>query len=183
MNSLVVLFALCAVAYGSYIPVAQPPHLPALVLDARGRPLDTAEVINSRALHLQAKALEGHLGYGYGGHLVVSSLYGYGTPLLAHSGLGLTGHYLHKRSLGHYVHAAPAVSHQSRVDVIESPAVVSHAVVPVVAHGGLPLAHNGLIAGHGGLIAGHHGVIGGHHGVLTKINHAAVAPIGLAAAW
>ena len=64
-------------------------------------------------------------------------------PLLAHSALGYAGHghYLHKRSLGHYV-APAAVSHQSRIDVRTSPAIVSHAVAaPVLAHAAPVLAH------------------------------------------
>ncbi|KAJ2944311.1 hypothetical protein O0L34_g18300 [Tuta absoluta] len=173
MSPLVVLFAVVSVACGFYIP-AQPPHHPAVVLDPHGRPLDTAEVINARALHLQAKHLEGHhaplvyahaapLAIAHAAPLVVAHSIpaavshqsrvdvhsspavvahaAVAYPLLAHAGLG---HYLHKRSLGHYAYAAPvvahvapsAVSHQSRVDVISSPAVVSHAVhaAPIVAH-------------------------------------------------
>lgn len=56
-------------------------------------------------------------------------------PSYGVAGLGYPGrsHYLYKRSLGHYAIPA-AVSHQSRVDVVSSPAVVSHAVAtPVIA--------------------------------------------------
>lgn len=151
MNTLVVLFAVASVACGSVVQLAQPAHYPALVLDPHGRPLDTAEVINARALHLQAKALEHHaplyahsavyaapLAQVYAAPAAVSHQSRYdvhtshGHPLLAHSAL----HLLKKRSLGHLAYAAPsAVSHQSRVDVISSPAVVSHAVhAPVLAH-------------------------------------------------
>uniref|UniRef100_A0A2H1WJX2 SFRICE_041639 n=1 Tax=Spodoptera frugiperda TaxID=7108 RepID=A0A2H1WJX2_SPOFR len=179
MNTLVVLFALCAVACGSVVPLAQPVHHAAVVLDPHGRPLDTAEVINARALHLQAKALDGHyaavvpvahsvvapavvaapaavshqsrvdvhsspaiVSHAIAAPVLAHSVYS--APLLGHSALGYAGHghYLKKRSLGHLAYAAPvvahvapsAVSHQSRVDVISSPAVVSHAVAPVVSH-------------------------------------------------
>ncbi|CAB3251460.1 unnamed protein product [Arctia plantaginis] len=181
MNTLVVLFALASVACGSLVPLAQPLHQPAIVLDPHGRPLDTAEVINARALHLQAKALDEHNGHAAVvaplAHSVaiapaiftapaavshqsrvdvISSpsiatlathaapVVAHASPLLAYSGLGYAGHghYLHKRSLGHFAYAAPAViaapaavSHQSRLDVISSPAVVSHAVAaPVLNH-------------------------------------------------
>ncbi|KAJ8713428.1 hypothetical protein PYW07_013798 [Mythimna separata] len=178
MNTLVVFFAVVAAACGSLVPLAQPAHHPALVLDPHGRPLDTAEVINARAVHLQAKALEGHYAplahaavvpYASAvvaapaavshqsrvdvinspavvSHSVVAAApaySAYASPLLAHSALGYAGHghYLKKRSLGHLAYSAPvvavapsAVSHQSRVDVISSPAVVSHAVAPVVSH-------------------------------------------------
>ncbi|CAF4908844.1 unnamed protein product [Pieris macdunnoughi] len=185
MQSLVVLFALASVACGSYIPLAQPAYHSAIVLDPHGRPLDTAEVINARAAHLQAKALESHAAvavapvavahsvvapalvaapgavshqsrvdvrtspavYAHAAPVAVASYGAYAAPLLGHSALGYAGHghYLAKRSLGHIaysapivhaVHAAPAaVSHQSRVDVVSSPAYVSHAyAAPVVAH-------------------------------------------------
>ncbi|CAH0694193.1 unnamed protein product [Spodoptera exigua] len=133
MKSMVVLFAVCAVACGSLVPLAQPPHHPAVVLDPHGRPLDTAEVINARALHLQAKALDGHY-----------------APL-AHAAVVPVAHSV----VAPAVVAAPAaVSHQSRVDVHSSPAIVSHAVAaPVVAHSvySAPLlAHSALgYAGHG----------------------------------
>ncbi|XP_047026783.1 cuticle protein 16.5-like [Helicoverpa zea] len=181
MKSMVVLFAVMAVACGSLVPLAQPAHHAALVLDPHGRPLDTAEVINARALHLQAKALDGHYAplahaavvpYAHSvvapavlaapaavshqsrvdvrsSPAVVRSVVAapvlahaaYSSPLLAHSALAHS-HYLKKRSLGHLAYAAPvvahvapsAVSHQSRVDVVSSPAVVSHAVAPVVSH-------------------------------------------------
>ncbi|CAB3251461.1 unnamed protein product [Arctia plantaginis] len=205
MKSMVVFFALCAVACGSL--VAQPPHLPAIVLDPRGRPLDTAEVINSRALHLQAKALEG--GYGHGAVIApyaLTSAYGYNAPLLAHAGLGHAGlgyagngHYLYKRSLGHYAAPAAAVSHQSRVDVISRPAVVSHAVAPLVSHAVAPVVSHALPAAvsHQSRVDVHsspaiiaHSAIApaavvpvAQHGVLANINHAAVAPIGYAAPY
>lgn len=142
MNTLVVLFAVASVACGSVVQLAQPAHHPALVLDPHGRPLDTAEVINARNLHLQAKALEHAPLYSvaplahYGAPLAVSHQSRYdahASPLLAHSAL----HLLKKRSLGVVAYAAPsAVSHQSRVDVISSPAVVSHAAyaAPVLSH-------------------------------------------------
>ncbi|CAB3251462.1 unnamed protein product [Arctia plantaginis] len=101
MKSMVVFFALCAVAYGSLVA---PAHLP---------------VVTS-----------------YAPSVVVAPSYGYNAPLLPLGGLGYGGrsHYLYKRSLGHYAVPA-AVSHQSRVDVVSSPAVVSHAVAaPIVAH-------------------------------------------------
>lgn len=106
MRSLVVLFAVIAVAFAAPQLFVQPPNTPAVVLDPLGRPLDTAEVASARALHYQAKALEGH--------------------------------FLKKRSIGHAVtYSVPAaVSHQSRVDVHTSPAVVAAAPVvsvPVVA--------------------------------------------------
>ncbi|KAG6442256.1 cuticle protein 16.5 [Manduca sexta] len=224
MKSMVVFFALAAVACGSY--VAQPAHHAALVLDPHGRPLDTAEVINARALHYQAKALEPQFAHGVAAiapvavapvahavapvaHAVAAPVVSYAgpaaavshqsrvdvrtshavaapviahaapviaaapvlahgaapllahgaAPLLAHSALGhgAHGHYLKKRSLGHFGHAyavpaiAPAaVSHQSRVDVINSPAVVAHAVAaPVVAHAAVAapvVAHAALAA-------------------------------------
>lgn len=111
MNALVVLFALASVACGSLVPLAQPPHHPALVLDPHGRPLDTAEVINARALHLQAKALEHH-----DAHLVHAAV----APVV--------------HSIAPAVVPA-AVSHQSRVDIHSSPAIVSHAITtPVLTH-------------------------------------------------
>ena len=133
MNTLVVFFAVMAVACGSLVPLAQPPHHPALVLDPHGRPLDTAEVINARALHLQAKALEGHY-----------------APL-AHAAVVP---YAHSVVAPAVVAAPAAVSHQSRVDVHSSPAVVSHSVVaPAVAYSAYSsplLAHSALgYAGHG----------------------------------
>ncbi|NP_001166769.1 cuticular protein hypothetical 8 precursor [Bombyx mori] len=175
MKSMVVLFALASVACGSFLPVAQPPHHPAVVLDPHGRPLDTAEVINARALHLQAKVLEGHhaplvhaavapivapIAHSVIAPAAVShqsrvdvrtspAIYSHAVaaPVLAHAAYAAPvfaghghGHWLKKRSLGHLTYSAPiiapaAVSHQSRVDVISSPAVVSHAVAtPVVAH-------------------------------------------------
>ncbi|KAL0822608.1 hypothetical protein ABMA28_004646 [Loxostege sticticalis] len=191
MKQMVVFFALAAVACGSLVPLAQPPHHPALVLDPHGRPLDTAEVIGARALHLQAKALEGHH-YAPLVHAPVHSLHSVVAPavvaapaavshqsrvdvhsspalvshavhapvlahaayapVLSHAAYGLAGHghYLKKRSLAHYAYSAPvvahvapsAVSHQSRVDVRTSPAVVAHSVVaPVVAHAA-PVVHH-----------------------------------------
>ncbi|XP_047503614.1 larval/pupal cuticle protein H1C-like isoform X2 [Pieris napi] len=186
MQSLVVLFALASVACGSYIPLAQPAHHPAIVLDPHGRPLDTAEVIHARAAHLQAKALEPHAAvavapvavahsvvapayvaapaavshqsrvdvrtspavYAHAAPLSVAAHGAYAAPLLGHSALGYAGHghYLGKRSLGHIAYSAPiavrayhaapaAVSHQSRVDVVSSPAYVSHSyAAPVFAH-------------------------------------------------
>ncbi|KAM3966311.1 LOW QUALITY PROTEIN: uncharacterized protein ACR2FA_012615 [Aphomia sociella] len=160
MKSMVVFFALAAVACGSYVPLAQPPHYPAIVLDPHGRPLDTAEVISARAIHHQAKALEGHYAPVVAAplaHSVVAPIAHsvvaptvVAAPLLGHSAYGLAGHsayglaghghLLKKRSLAHYGYAAPviapsAVSHQSRVDVVSSPAVVSHAVAaPVISH-------------------------------------------------
>ncbi|XP_041986228.1 larval/pupal cuticle protein H1C-like [Aricia agestis] len=141
MQSLVVFLAVAAVARASLLPLAQPAHHPAIVLDPHGRPLDTAEVIGARALHYQAKALE----HGYLGNAAVVAAPAWGahsalaSPLLAHSGYG---HFLNKRSLGLYgahAYSAPiiapsAVSHQSRVDISHSPAIVSHAVAaPVYA--------------------------------------------------
>ncbi|CAH2091256.1 unnamed protein product [Euphydryas editha] len=109
MKSLVVFFALAAVVCGSIVPLAQPAYHPALVLDPHGRPLDTAEVINARALHLQAKALE-H------GQAVYAPL-------------------AHGAVVAPAVVAAPsAVSHQSRVDVHSSSAVVAHAAPVLGAH-------------------------------------------------
>ncbi|CAG9561152.1 unnamed protein product [Danaus chrysippus] len=178
MNTLVVLCALATVACGSIVPLVQPYNHAALVLDPHGRPLDTAEVVNARALHLQAKALE-HSSLAHAAvvspvaHAAVVApavvaapaavshqsrvdvhhspalvahaapvVAAYASPYLGHSALGLAGHghYLKKRSLGHIAYSAPviapaAVSHQSRVDVVSSPAIVSHAVAaPVVAH-------------------------------------------------
>lgn len=199
MNTLVVFFALASVTCGSLVPVAQPVHSSALLLDPHGRPLDTAEVINARALHLQAKALDGYYGYAAPAavvapiahsvavapavvaapaavshqsrldvisspavvsHSVAAPILAQATPLLAHAALGYAGHghYLHKRSLGHYAYAVPAivaapaaVSHQSRVDVISSPAIVSHTIAaPVLAHATPLLAHSALgYAAHG----------------------------------
>ncbi|XP_060802629.1 pupal cuticle protein G1A-like [Amyelois transitella] len=140
MKSMVVLFALAAVACGSYLPVAQPPHHPALVLDPHGRPLDTAEVINARAIHLQAKALEGH--HAPLAHSVIAPI--------THSVIAPVAHSV----VAPAVVAAPAaVSHQSRVDIHSSPAVVSHAVAaPILAHSAYsPLLSHGL-AGHGHLL-------------------------------
>lgn len=137
---MVVLFALAAVACGSYIPVAQPPHHPALVLDPHGRPLDTAEVINARAVHLQAKALEGH--YAPAIAAVAPIAHSVVAPAVVAAPA---------------VYAAPAaVSHQSRVDVRTSPAVVSHAVAaPVLAHSAYAaplLGHAAYGLGHGHLL-------------------------------
>ncbi|KAL4707730.1 hypothetical protein ACJJTC_014911 [Scirpophaga incertulas] len=149
MKQMVVLFALAAVACGSLVPVAQPPHHPAVVLDPHGRPLDTAEVIGARALHLQAKALEGH--YAPLAHSVVAPV------AHAHSVVA---------PLAHSVVAAPAaVSHQSRVDVRTSPAVVSHAVhAPVLAHA----VHAAPVLAHAAPVLGHsaYGLAG--HGHLLK---------------
>lgn len=136
MRSLVVLFAFTAVACGSYIPVGQPPHHPAIVLDPHGRPLDTAEVINARALHLQAKALDDH-------HIIAP---------VAHSVLAPIAHEV----VAPVVVAAPsAVSHQSRVDVHSSPAIVSHSIAtPSLIHSAytplLGLDHS--LNGHGHLL-------------------------------
>ncbi|XP_053606377.1 uncharacterized protein LOC128672897 [Plodia interpunctella] len=140
MKSMVVLFTLASVACGSYLPLAQPPHHAALVLDPHGHPLDTAEVINARAIHLQAKALEGY--YAPLTHSVVAPL--------AHSVIAPVA----RSVVAPAVVAAPAaVSHQSRVDIQSSPAVVSHAVAsPVLAHSAYsPLLAQGL-AGHGHLL-------------------------------
>ncbi|XP_047534589.1 cuticle protein LPCP-23-like [Vanessa atalanta] len=167
MHSLVVFFALAAVAYGSIIPLAQPAHHPALVLDPHGRPLDTAEVINARAIHLQAKALEpvGHAAYAPLAHAAVVA-----API-AHSAI-----------VAPAVVAAPAaaVSHQSRVDVRTSPAIVAHAA-PVVAAAPVLGAHS-LAApwlGHSahGLVA--HGLAGhGHYLKKRSLGHIAYsAPI------
>ncbi|KAG6442254.1 cuticle protein 16.5 [Manduca sexta] len=179
MKTLVVLFVFAAVAHASILPLAQPAHHPAVVVDARGRPLDTAEVIEARALHLQAKALEAHhapvvaavavpsvvaapaavshqsrvdvhSSPAIVSHAVAAPVIAHAAPVLihaaapvlAHSALAHVGHghYLKKRSLSHVAYSVPAiapaaVSHQSRVDVISSPAVVSHVVAaPVVAH-------------------------------------------------
>ncbi|CAH0729682.1 unnamed protein product, partial [Brenthis ino] len=70
--------------------------------------------------------------------------HGHAAPLLGYSAHGLAGHghLLKKRSLGHLAYSAPlvvapsAVSHQSRVDVVSSPAIVSHHAIaaPVVSH-------------------------------------------------
>ncbi|KAM3966310.1 uncharacterized protein ACR2FA_012614 [Aphomia sociella] len=163
MKSMVVLFALATAAYGSLISLAQPPHHPAIVLDPHGRPLDTAEVINARALHLQAKALDNHhiplvhaapIAHGIVAPAVVAApaavshqarievssspalvSHAY-APLLSHAIAG-HGHLLKKRSLAHItpVIAPSAVSHQSRLDVISSPATVSHAIAaPLISH-------------------------------------------------
>ncbi|XP_031768710.1 cuticle protein LPCP-23-like [Galleria mellonella] len=162
MKSMVVLFAIATVACGSLIPVAQPPHHPAIVLDPHGRPLDTAEVINARAVHLQAKVLEDHqaplvhaapVAHAvvapavvaapaavshqaridvHSSPAIVSQAY---APLLSHAISG--EHLLKKRSLAHItpIIASSAVSHQSRIDVVSSPAVVSHAIAtPVISH-------------------------------------------------
>lgn len=46
--------------YAPYSALAQPPHAPAVFLDAvNGVPLDTPEVVAARAAHFQAKALSG----------------------------------------------------------------------------------------------------------------------------
>ncbi|XP_050352098.1 cuticle protein 19.8-like [Nymphalis io] len=156
MQSLVVFFALAAVACGSIIPLAQPAHHPALVLDPHGRPLDTAEVINARAIHLQAKALEpvGHVAYApLAHHAVVAA------PI-AHSAI-----------VAPAVVAAPAaaVSHQSRVDVRTSPAIVAHAA-PVLGAHSLAAPFLGYSA-HG--LAGH-----GHYLKKRSLGHFAYsAPI------
>lgn len=223
---MVVLFALCAVACSSVVPLAQPAYHSALVLDPHGRPLDTAEVINARALHLQAKALDGHYGHAsvvapYAHSVAVAPaviaapaavshqsrvdvrhspaivsqavvapayahaapLYAHASPLLAHSALGYAGHYLHKRSLGHYAYAAPAlvaapsaVSHQSRVDVISSPAVVSHAVAaPVLAHAAPVVAVAPAAVSHQSRVD--------VRSSPAIVAHAAVAPISYAAPY
>lgn len=144
---LVVFLALASVACGSYVPLAQPAHHAALVLDPHGRPLDTAEVINARAIHLQAKALEGH------GALVHAA-----APVAI-------------APVAHSVVAAPAVvavpaavSHQSRVDIRTSPAYVTAHATPVLAahsayapllgHSAHGLAAHGLAA-HGLAAHGH----------------------------
>nr|XP_026486822.1 cuticle protein 38-like isoform X2 [Vanessa tameamea] len=167
MQSLVVFFALAAVACGSIIPLAQPAHHPALVLDPHGRPLDTAEVINARAIHLQAKALEpvGHAAYAPLAHAAVVA-----API-AHSAI-----------IAPAVVAAPAaaVSHQSRVDVRTSPAIVAHAA-PIVAAAPVLGAHSlgAPWLGHSahGLVA--HGLAGhGHYLKKRSLGHIAYsAPI------
>ncbi|XP_041986236.1 cuticle protein 65-like isoform X1 [Aricia agestis] len=118
MQSLVVFLAVAAVARASLLPLAQPAHHPAIVLDPHGRPLDTAEVIGARALHYQAKALEPH------GHIAHAAI----AAPIAHAAIA---------HVAPAVIAAPAaVSHQSRVDVRTSPAVVAHSVVAApIAHG------------------------------------------------
>lgn len=122
---MVVLFALAAVACGSLVPLAQPPHHPAVVLDPHGRPLDTADVINARAVHLQAKALE------------------YNAPLV-HAAVAPVAYAAPIAHVAPAVYAAPAaVSHQSRVDVRTSPAIVSHAIASPI------LTHSVGLAGHG----------------------------------
>ncbi|XP_075979072.1 uncharacterized protein LOC142978485 [Anticarsia gemmatalis] len=228
MNTLVVFFALASVACGSLVPLAQPAHYPALVLDPHGRPLDTAEVINARALHLQAKALDGHYGHAAVvaplAHSVVAPVahsvavapavvaapaavshqsrvdvisspavvsHAIAAPVLAHSapvfsslGYAAHGHYLHKRSLGHYTYAAPAViaapaavSHQSRVDVISSPAVVSHAVAaPVIAHAAPVVAVAPAAVSHQSRVDVRTSPAVVAHSVVAPIAHAAVVP-------
>ncbi|XP_063827896.1 calphotin-like [Ostrinia nubilalis] len=139
MNPMVVLFALFAAACGSLVPLAQPAHHPALVLDPHGRPLDTAEVIGARALHLQAKALE----HSY-------------APVAHAAVVAPVAHSVYAAPVAHSVLAPAAVSHQSRVDVHSSPAVVSHAVhAPVLAHAAYSplLGHSAYgLAGHGHLL-------------------------------
>lgn len=182
MKTLVVFFAVTAVACGSLVPLAQPPHHSAVVLDPHGRPLETADVINARAVHLQAKALEHDASYVHAvvtpvaysvaapiSHIVptvyaapaavshqsrvdvrtsptivshsvsapVIAHAAYTSPLLAHSTLDIAehGHLLKKRSVAAYAVAPAAVSQQSRVDVISSPAFLTHSVAtPVVSH-------------------------------------------------
>ncbi|CAH2039686.1 unnamed protein product, partial [Iphiclides podalirius] len=142
MKSLVVFFALASVACGSIIPWAQPAHHAAVVLDPHGRPLDTPAVVNARAIHLQAKALEGH------GALAVApvAVAPVAVAPLAHSVVAPA------------VVAAPAaVSHQSRVDVRTSPAIVTAHAAPVLAahsaYGAPLLGHSALgLAGHGHLL-------------------------------
>ncbi|MDK0841555.1 hypothetical protein P5E51_15790 [Clostridium perfringens] len=133
MKSMVVLFAVMAVACGSLVPLAQPAHHAALVLDPHGRPLDTAEVINARALHLQAKALDGH--YAPLEHAAV-------VP------------YAHSVVAPAVLAAPAAVSHQSRVDVRSSPAVVSHAVhaAPVYAAAAYAAPAYSAYGAHAGLL-------------------------------
>ncbi|XP_049874486.1 uncharacterized protein LOC126372680 [Pectinophora gossypiella] len=128
------------------------------------------------------------LHHGYAGH----DLYGHG--LLGHGLVAKPlGHHLWKRS-PHYVaplahaahgyavapvavapvaHVAPvAVSHQSRVDVHSSPAVVAAPVLPVIKPVvapvlAAPLLHKPLVAGPyyglGGHYAGHYGGLGHGH--------------------
>ncbi|XP_041986229.1 larval/pupal cuticle protein H1C-like [Aricia agestis] len=212
MQSLVVFLAVAAVARASLLPLAQPAHHPAIVLDPHGRPLDTAEVIGARALHLQAKALEphGHIAHAaiaapiahaavahvapaviaapaavshqsrvdirhsapaIVSHAVAAPVYAAAPSVSVWGAHGLSGlhaspllaHGLHKRSLGlwgsHAAIAAPvahaaviaapahAVSHQSRVDVHHSPAIVSHAVAaPVISHVAAPVVAHALPA-------------------------------------
>lgn len=141
MKTLVVFFAVTAVACGSLISLAQPPYHPAVVLDPHGRPLETADVISARAVHLQAKALEQDASLV---HAVVAPVaYTVAAPI---------GH------IAPSIYAVPAaVSHQSRVDVQTTPALVSHSVAaPVIAHAAYTsplLGHSTLdIAGHGHLL-------------------------------
>ncbi|KAI8426351.1 hypothetical protein MSG28_005204 [Choristoneura fumiferana] len=224
MRSMVVLFALASVACGSLLPLAQPPHHPALVLDPHGRPLDTAEVIGARALHLQAKALEHHAPLVHASRVDVISSPAvvshavHGAPVLAHAapllgahslgysahglaahGLAGHGHWLKKRSLGHYAlatpvyaHAPSAVSHQSRVDVVSSPAVVSHAVhaapvlahavhTPVVAHAIAPAAvsHQSRVDVHSSPAVVSHSVLAAPvHSVVAAPLHSAHSLVG-----
>lgn len=118
----------------------------------------------------------GHAGLGLGGY----SAHGHG--LLGHGLLTKSvGHHILKRSphlvapLAHVAHVAPlahvapvAVSHQSRLDVHSSPAVVTSVVQPVVApvlHAA-PLLHKSFVAGplHFGGGYGGFGGFGGHYG-------------------
>ncbi|XP_028167220.1 cuticle protein 38-like [Ostrinia furnacalis] len=126
---------------------------PAVVSEHLVAPVVEARSVLTPAVYNGAHSVYGAGAYGHG----VSSIYG------AHAGLGLShGHLLKKRSLAHVyapvahvAHIAPsAVSHQSRVDVISKPAVVSEVVsapvavahaVPSVSYAHVaPLAHSAV---------------------------------------
>ncbi|XP_014355825.2 cuticle protein LPCP-23 [Papilio machaon] len=151
MKLLVVFSALAAVACASLIPLAQPSHYgAAFVTHAAIAPVVAPAVVAAPAAVSHQSRVDVRTS-----PAIVTAHSAYATPLLGHSALGFGhGHLLKKRSLGHVAYAAPvithaapviaavpaAVSHQSRVDVRTSPAIVTAHTVPVLA------AHNGYAA-------------------------------------
>ncbi|XP_013172695.1 PREDICTED: cuticle protein LPCP-23-like [Papilio xuthus] len=159
MKLLVVFSALAAVACASLIPLAQPSHHgAAFVAHAAIAPVVAVPAAVSHQSRVDVRTSPA----------IVTAHSAYATPLLGHSALGFGhGHLLKKRSLGHIAYAAPvithaapviaavpaAVSHQSRVDVRTSPAIVTAHTVPVLAiHGAYAaplLGHSAVGFGHG----------------------------------
>ncbi|KAG7296113.1 hypothetical protein JYU34_021209 [Plutella xylostella] len=203
MRSLVVFLAVCAAASASHV-----------LLDPHGRPLEPAAVLAARALHLQAKALEhAPVAYAapvhYAAPAAVShqsrvdvhsspALLAYSAPAYHHA-LAAPAHYLKKRSLavGHYAYAAPAaVSHQSRVDVVSSPAVAHvaysapHVAYAAPVHYAAPAAvsHQSRVDVHSSpaVVAYaaaplHNAYSHGYYGHYLKKRSLALAPVAYAA--
>ncbi|KPJ16831.1 hypothetical protein RR48_13687 [Papilio machaon] len=159
MKLLVVFSALAAVACASLIPLAQPSHYgAAFVTHAAIAPVVAPAVVAAPAAVSHQSRVDVRTS-----PAIVTAHSAYATPLLGHSALGFGhGHLLKKRSLGHVAYAAPvithaapviaavpaAVSHQSRVDVRTSPAIVtahSAYATPLLGHSALGFGHGHLL--------------------------------------